>query len=43
MLLILVHVNQQVFFFSPFVDDYIFCYFLAWGLVSGLGLNFVCL
>ena len=43
MLLILVHVNQLVFFFSPFVDDYIFCYFLAWGLVSGLGLDLVCL
>ena len=41
MLLILVHVNQLVFFFSSFVNDYVFCYFLAWGVVSGLGFNFV--
>ena len=34
MLFILVHVNQPVFFFLSFVNNYIFCYFLAWGLVS---------
>ena len=43
MLLILMHVNKLVFFFFSFVNDYIFCYFLAWGLAGGLGLNFVCL
>ena len=31
---------NHLFLFS-FVNDYIFCYFLAWGVVSGLGFNFV--
>lgn len=29
--------------FLSFVNDNIFCYFLAWRLASGLGFNFVCL
>ena len=31
------------FLLFSLVNDYIFCYFSTWGLVRGLGFNFVCL
>ena len=35
--------STSFFLFFSFVNDYVFCYFLALGLVSGLGFNVICL